>query len=380
MVNSPRKKLIQRLAVPTVLFVCAMPAPLFAQTADVSGRIVDTSNSVVPGATVTAVRPDTGVVRSGVSNTDGFYSIPALPPGTYTVTVRLDGFAPEVREGLLLANEQAARIDFVLKPGTVEEQVQVTASTVLETGPQTSATSHPAKHPRAAAQRARPHRPGHADARRGDGRQLRQRRRHATSAATSSKPTSASAAAATAVRTCCSTACPTPRAIDRSSLYIPPVDATQEFKVDINGFSAEYGRTTGGILSIVSRSGTNSSSGTAYEFYRNSRFDSKDFFTKLRNLSRPNFSRASGGRRGRRTDPARPHVLLRRYEGLRQDVPLTVLSTVPTLAQRNGDFSQTFDAQGRLIVIYDPLTTARQANGQVVRQAVRQQPHPAWIG
>jgi outer membrane receptor protein involved in Fe transport len=146
------------------------------------------------------------------------------------------------------------------------------------------------------------------------------------------------------------------------------VDATQEFKVDVNGFSAEFGRTTGGILSIVTRSGTNRFSGTAYEFHRNSRFDSVDYFTRQRNLPRPDFTRNQLGGVGGGPMRRDRTFFFGAYEGLRQAIPLTLLSTVPTLAQRNGDFSQTFDAQGRLIVIYDPLTGERRPDGQVVRQ------------
>jgi outer membrane receptor protein involved in Fe transport len=350
-------------------FIVSIAAPAHAQTAQISGHISDASNAAVPGAVVTITNLATGVLRTSVANTEGLYTVPLLPPGQYRVEVQMDGFAPITREGVTLVGEQIARIDFVLKVGERAELVTVAATALLETDRAGVGTTVTERSIRELPLNVRDPiglvtlTPGvvtvgsfgngggrdvgrnffKADFRVGGGRNRGQDvLLDGVSNSTG----------------------------DRSFLaYIPPVDATQEFKVDVNGFSAEYGRTTGGILSIVSRSGTNSFSGTAYEFYRNSRFDAKDFFTKLRNLSRPNFSRHQAGGVGGGPILRDRTFFFGAYEGLRQDVPLTVLSTVPTLAQRNGDFSQTFDAQGRLIVIYDPLTNARQPNGQVVRQA-----------
>jgi hypothetical protein len=119
---------------PTLLAILfsAFAQPLFGQTADVTGRVTDASDAVVPGVMVTVVHRDTGVARVSVSNEDGYYSVPALPPGTYVVTAEREGFTPAVRDELVLVNDQAARADFVLRPGAVDEQVQVTAQALLE--------------------------------------------------------------------------------------------------------------------------------------------------------------------------------------------------------------------------------------------------------
>ena len=321
-----------------------------------------------PGWTVTVVRPDTGEVRSGVSNADGFYSIPALPPGTYSVTAKLDGFAPEVREGLLLVNEQAARVDFVLKPGTVDEVVQVTAATVLETGtadvrnvvtersirelplnvrdPISLVTLTPGVTTAASFGGGGGTDVGRnffkANFRVGGGRNRGQ------------DVLLDGVANVTG---------------DQFVGYTPPVDATQEFTVEINGFSAEFGRTTGGILTVVTRSGANQMRGTAYEFHRNDALDARGFFTKRAGLDPPDFKRNQfGGVAGGPIKKDRVFFFAS-YEGLRQQFPQTLISTVPTLEQRAGDFSQTRDAQGRMIVIYDPLTTTRLPNGSVMREA-----------
>jgi outer membrane receptor protein involved in Fe transport len=350
--------------------LCTMLAatPAVAQTAQVSGHITDSSAGAVPGAIVTITNIATGVLRTSVANEEGYYAVPVLPPGQYRVEVQMDGFAPVTREALTLVGEQNARVDFVLKIGDRTEQVTVEARSTLETDRSGVGTTVTDRSIRELPLNVRDPiglvslTPGvvtvgsfgngggrdvgrnffKADFRVGGGRNRGQDvLLDGVSDSTG----------------------------DRSFLaYIPPVDATQEFKVDVNGFSAEFGRTTGGILSVVTRAGTNALSGTAYEFHRNSKFDSVDYFTKQRHLTRPDFTRNQTGGVGGGPIVHDRTFFFGAYEGLRQDIPLTLISTVPTIAQRAGDFSQTFDAQGRLVVIYDPLTGVRQSNGQIVRQ------------
>jgi hypothetical protein len=150
--------------------------------------------------------------------------------------------------------------------------------------------------------------------------------------------------------------------------YIPPVDATQEFKVVTNAFSAEYGRTTGGIVTIVTKGGANDLSGTAYEFHRNSALDANGFFANRAGLAPVDFRRNQFGVVGGGPIRRDRTFFFAAYEGLRQKFPQTLISTVPTELQLRGDFSETFDTQGRLVVIYDPLTTTRLSTGEVVRQ------------
>lgn len=357
-----------RVFILTVVAVSALTMPLFAQTAHVNGRVADTSDGIVPGVTITVVHRDTAVTRSGLSNADGYYSVPALPPGTYTLTAQLDGFAPAVRDGLVLVNEQSARVDFVLKPGSVEEQVQVTANTVLERGTAdvSSVVTQRSIH------------------------ELPLNVRDPISLVTLTPGVT------TAANFGGSGGTDVGRNFFKANFrvgggrnrgqdvlldgvanvtgdqyvgYTPPVDATQEFKVETNGFSAEFGRTTGGILTVVTRSGTNEMHGTGYEFHRNDALDAPGFFAKRTGLAQPTFTRNQfGGVAGGPIKSDRTFFFAS-YEGLRQQFPQALISTVPTLAQRAGDFSQTRDAQGRMIVIYDPLTTRRMPNGSVMREA-----------
>lgn len=120
-----------RLAFSTLLWL-GSAGELMAQSAQVTGRIADASDSVVPGATVTVVSETTGLLRTGVSNAEGYYAVTSLPPGTYRVTAELIGFSSVTRRGLTLVAEQNARLDFVLTVGAVAEQVTVTAAALLD--------------------------------------------------------------------------------------------------------------------------------------------------------------------------------------------------------------------------------------------------------
>ena len=142
----------------------------------------------------------------------------------------------------------------------------------------------------------------------------------------------------------------------------PPVDSVQEFKVQANSYDAEFGRTSGGVVNMVTKSGSNDYHGVAYDFERHSNLDANDFFNNRAGRPLTSFQRHQFG-----GDVGGPILknkwfLFGDYEGLRQGYPNSVISTVPTPLQRQGNFSQTFAAQWRLITVYDPdtLTTLRR--------------------
>ncbi|MGH9160150.1 MAG: TonB-dependent receptor domain-containing protein, partial [Vicinamibacteraceae bacterium] len=152
----------------------------------------------------------------------------------------------------------------------------------------------------------------------------------------------------------------------------PSPDAVQEFKVQTNSYAAEYGRSAGGIVNMVIKSGTNQLEGVAYEFLRNSALDANDFFanragTELGSFKRNQFGGALGG----------PIISDRafffvNYEGLRQRPQTTLTATVPTEAERRGDFSQSrkrlSDGTCAPVEIFDPFSTRpNPAGGGFIR-------------
>ena len=132
------------------------------------------------------------------------------------------------------------------------------------------------------------------------------------------------------------------------------MDAMEEFRVISNNYSAEYGHSTGGIINLSTRSGTNDFHGSVFEYARNDAFDARNFFAKERTPIRMHqFGSSLGG-------PIRKdktHFFVS-WERTRQLTSTTVLSTVPSLAQRGGDFSGLRNAAGKPILIYDPATTS----------------------
>lgn len=118
-------------AVLFVFFVLAGAPSAFCQTAEVSGLVRDASQRVVPNATVTLVNEDTGIKRITTPNPNGVYTIPFLQPGNYRLSVQAAGFQTISRPGIKLEVGQAARIDFDLQVGTVEQTVTVSGGTPL---------------------------------------------------------------------------------------------------------------------------------------------------------------------------------------------------------------------------------------------------------
>ncbi len=145
---------------------------------------------------------------------------------------------------------------------------------------------------------------------------------------------------------------------------IPQVDAIQEFRVNTNPYDAQFGRTGGGVVSFSIKSGTNSVHGNLHEFLQNYLLDANGFNANKAGQPRTSFRKNQYG-----FVVGGPAVIPKLYngrnrtfffvgyEGLRQSSYASFLGTVPTNAERQGDFSHTFDTNGKLITVYDPATT-----------------------
>ena len=143
----------------------------------------------------------------------------------------------------------------------------------------------------------------------------------------------------------------------------PSVDAINQFRVLGQNYPAEFGRSLGGILNTAFKSGTNRYHGTLFEFARNSALDANDYFSKLNNKPLPAFQRNQFG--GVLNGPILHDKLffLVSAELLRSSQAITTTATVPTLLQRQGDFSQTRTATGALVTIYNPFSTRPNPSG-----------------
>src|SRR5579872_1792832 len=116
------------LSVVVMLLGAALVSVGQTPTAQVTGAITDSTGATVPGAEVTVINVDTGIERQTTSNNEGYYAVPLLPPGNYSITIRKASFKPIHRSGLTLVVDQVARIDFAMEVGAVTDTVEVTAA------------------------------------------------------------------------------------------------------------------------------------------------------------------------------------------------------------------------------------------------------------
>ena len=160
--------------------------------------------------------------------------------------------------------------------------------------------------------------------------------------------------------------------------YTPSVDAVQEFSVQTNSVSAEFGRLGGGVINLVTKNGTNSLHFTAFEFHRNSALDATNFFTNRAGQLKGSFRRNQfGGNVGGPIVRDKTFFFVN-YEGNRQGTASPATFTVPLPEWRRGDFSNLRNASGQPIIIYDPLTTQTRPErpGPLHARPVPEQHHP----
>jgi hypothetical protein len=258
-----------------VLFVmlAAFTSRASAQSfkATVIGTVVDASRAVIPGATVTVVQEGTGLTLTTVTGGEGTFSLAQLPPGRYELTVELPGFRKFVQSGLVLETDQVRRVEARLEVGNVAEAVTVEAKpAVINTDTSNKGEVITARQVADLPLNGRDYtelallvpgvyrRPTDDD--QGEG------------LATSGTRTDASNFILDGIV----------NRSDRnaSSGVNAGVDAIREFNVQTSTYSAEYGRTAGAQINVVSKSGSNTIDGSLFEYLRNDAFDANNFFTQ----------------------------------------------------------------------------------------------------
>lgn len=361
-----------------LLWLLLAVSTVFAQTitASLQGSVQDAGGASVVGATVTARNAATNVSQTATTGDDGNYLFPALQAGTYEITVEAPNFKTVRRDGVTLTVNQQASLPLVLEVGQVTEVINVTSEAPLLDSTQaglgqvvdnTKIVNLPLNQRNAYALVLLA--PGVTG---GVGFQFNEvgfsingGRQGSNDVLVDGIPSAPSLV----------------NPIQGLSVF-PSVDAVQEFKVETNNYSAEFGRSGGGIVNLVYKSGTNDLHGSVYNFLRNSALDANNFFSNRNGIPLGSFKRNQFG-----ASVGGPVVLPRfgeggpkflsgrdrtffffSYEGLRARNAANILTTVPTLLQRQGDFSQTRAANGQIITIYNPFST-RSVNNVFVRDA-----------
>jgi hypothetical protein len=161
---------------------------------------------------------------------------------------------------------------------------------------------------------------------------------------------------------------------------VPSQDSVSEFRVQTNNNSAEYGRYTGGVINLASKSGSNEFHGSAYEFLRNRSLNANTFFSNLTGAGKPAFAQNQFGATAGGPVKKDKIFFFVGYEGFRQRQGALFLNTVPTADMRRGDFSDLRNVSGALVPIYDPLTNCGQlGNDACGSSAVQRTPFPGNI-
>ncbi len=311
------------------------------QSAQVQGRVTDSSGALIPGASVTVTNAATGITLKTQTNNDGEYTVPFLQPGNYVIVVEHTGFVAVRRTGVHLEVDQKAGIDFKLNVGAATQTVQVTTEApLLETESASMGQSVDTKTVITMPL---------------NGRDYTQLVTLAAGAAKNSYSRASNGFTLNGSQSFENTMLI--NGIDNNNYILgadsanmnavtPSVDAIQEFNVETSNYSAEYGRSAGGIVSVSIKSGTNQFHGDAYEFLRNTVLDANDFFAKRAGLARTPLHRNQfGGVLGGPIVKNRSFFFVA-YEGRRQVSSVSGLTTVPIGQEAAGNFGS--------IAIYNP--------------------------
>jgi hypothetical protein len=344
------------------LFLLALALSGSAQTitSSIVGTVTDSSGAVVPGVKIAVKNLDTGIQTSAITDTVGNYTVAQLPPGRYQVEAEITGFKKFVRQNVTLEMTRQLRIDVPLETGAASEIVNVEATTPLvetETGQLSSTvttrelTALPSigRNP----QDFRLLVPGVALNRDGNaviqGGLVRKDPYYIDGAHSSNHVWS-------------------------GNPVNPNPDVIQEFKVLTNSFSAEYGETSGGVMTSTTKSGTNDFHGTLFEFFRNDKLNSGNYYTHITPIIRRN---QYGGTIGGPVIKNRTFFFFDMQFTKQRSAQAFNNLSVPTAAFKAGDFSSILgpqvgtDALGRAVLrnqIFDPDTgrTVTNAAGQQV--------------
>jgi Carboxypeptidase regulatory-like domain/TonB dependent receptor len=348
----------------TIVFVTCVHAQDIS--ASIHGTVTDGTGGTVSGAKVTAINTGTGFQRTAVTNSQGAYVLVELPVGRYRVEAQAQGFKQYVQEGISLDVNQQATVAVQLAVGTATQQIQVTSDAPIIEATSTNLGQTVGEREildlplngRDFTQLGIlqtgvvPLTPGLLEA----GGPARAGQAYAVNG---QRPESNNFLIDGANNF---------DTVDGGLVLEPPIDAIAEFRILTHTSNAEFGHSTGSTTNIITRSGTNQYHGTAWEFFRNNAMDAKSFFAdSVEPLHRNQFGGVFGG-------PIKKDktFFFLYYEGIRDTQGVTTLATVPSNAERAGNFADqcplyngTFNAQGLCI---DNSTGQVSQNGQLINE------------
>jgi hypothetical protein len=328
------------------LFFAARIAFGQAGSADLTGTVSDNAGALLPNAKVTATDTRTEVSSETPTGAGGVYVFTNLRPSVYAVSAEADGFQKLVRNGITLATGERTRVDLTLVVGSVKESVTVSGDAPLLQTESASITQSidndkivelPLNGRTFISLATLPPGvtlpPGTQLPRINGGRPRTNEYLFDGISALQPEP--------------------------GQVVFFPIIDSIQEFNIQTNGVPAEFGRFNGGVVNLSTRSGSSAFHGTVYEFFRNESLNARNYFARPPQ-TKPEFRRnqygaALGGPIGKN----RTFFFLD-YQGMKQAIGTVRTSTVPTVLERQGDFTELYGSSQP--VLYDPATTVQSGS------------------
>ncbi|HPT28223.1 MAG TPA: TonB-dependent receptor, partial [Bryobacteraceae bacterium] len=349
-----------------VLALCAATASAQEVRASITGIVTDSSGAALANATVRVKNIGSQFTVTAVTNETGNYVTPFLSPGSYELDVEAKGFKKYIRPNIVLQLQDRARIDVQLELGELTQSVTVTgAVSTLETETASrGATLSNQMIANLPTQGRNPFQlawaaPGVFKS--GGWRYLRSFDIGGTTGFSANGGRSSENEVLldgiSNVRS------------NRSVIHVPTMDSIQEFKILLNTYDAQYGRTGGGIVTMVTKGGTNDLHGTAFEYFQNDNLNANQFELNAARTKRPanninmyGFQVSGPVFIPKAFDGRNKLFWMLAYEGMKQRSADPAVATVPEMAWRTGDFSTRYNAAGAQVLIYDPLTTGSDGN------------------
>ena len=361
-------------AIASLLF-CIATADAQDTRASLSGVVTDSSRGLVAGAKMKLTNKNTGVVFESTTNVSGQYRFLFVIPGSYKLNAEMAGFRNFERTGIVLQVGQSAEVEVRLEVGAMTETVSVTGSAaLLETEKSDRGVvvdkvritdlplnvRNPIMLTRLSTGVAQTGGQDHLNPFSNSGISswsVNGGLNNNTEFITDGAPNNAFSGRTNRIA------------------YVPPADAVEEFKVLTTVYDAQYGKTGGGVINVSTKSWTNSFHGTAYEFLKRPELNANTFANNSKGLERARTGLDQWG-----FTIGGPLSIPKLYSGhdktffffageaYHEDLafPAESNTSVPTVAQKAGDFSRTFDNSGRLVTIYDP-SSGRQEGANWVR-------------
>jgi Carboxypeptidase regulatory-like domain len=371
----------QSIHVGSLLFcviLCCLPLitahTAHAQNTATSGHVVDSVGKAIVGAQVDLTNAATHEVVKAQTNGDGYFQFPPVAPGIYTAHANASGFASYTLDRVILEVGTTRLLDMTLSPSAKVENVVVTA-----TAPEL-VTDEPdrgnvieeeftqniplnIRNPLQMVNFAAGVTALSPDSGNNDSSELYTNTFQINGAKISTTESLLDGGANT-----------TPYDLNAVAA-VPQVDSIQEFKVISIAYAPEWGRTSGGVVTFATKPGTDQLHGSTYDYVRNSDTDANSFnadgttpVTAKPHFQRNQFGFTLGGPAAfppHFRDSKHKTFFFATYEGLRQSTASNAFYTVPSALERNGDFSQSLNSDGKQVILYDPSSSILQAAGSV---------------